>query len=104
MSAGGEGLPNLANPNHNTREKVAEDIGVAHGTIQKGLDVYRIAYPDEYVHDDLSYPSQQDVADELDTDISTVNRDLQKYKSNNLQDPLHRSEVGEEDDDPDWIR
>ena len=47
------GSSNLKNPNHNTREKVAEDIGVAHGTIQKGLDVYRIAYPDEYVHDDL---------------------------------------------------
>ena len=56
MSAGGEGLANLPNPNHDTREKIAEEVNVGEKTIQKGLDVYRIAYPDEYVHDDLQNP------------------------------------------------
>ena len=91
------GSPNLVNPNQDTQERLADDVGVSKGTIQKGLDVYRIAYPDEYVHDDLSYPSQQDVADELDCSRGQVTRDVKKVKSNNLQDPLHRSEVGEED-------
>lgn len=37
----------------NSRDEVGEVIGVSGETIRKGTDVYRMAYPDEYVHDNI---------------------------------------------------
>jgi len=34
-------------------ENVGEKIGVSKETVRKGTDVYRFAYPDQFVHDDL---------------------------------------------------
>lgn len=65
MSKGGEGLANLPNPDHNTRKEVAEAVGIGERTIQKGTEVFRMAYPDEYVHDDLQNPEKYDVSDEI---------------------------------------
>ena len=53
MSGGGEGSQNSANPNFDMYEEIGEEIGVSHDTVKKATDVYRFAYPDEYLHDDL---------------------------------------------------
>jgi hypothetical protein len=44
---------------------VADIIGVSHDTVRKGTDVFRIAYPDKYVHDDLRNPEKYDVSEEV---------------------------------------
>lgn len=48
-----------------TRKQIADDVGVGEGTIQKGMDVKRMAYPEEYVHDDLRNPEKYDVSEEV---------------------------------------
>ncbi len=51
MSEGGEGTQNFASPNSGEwREDGGEQIGISKETVRKATDVYRFAYPDEYVH------------------------------------------------------
>jgi hypothetical protein len=53
MSKGGQGMQNFADLDENWRQDVADRVGVSHETVRKGTDVYRFAYPDQFVHDNL---------------------------------------------------
>lgn len=57
------------------RKEVANDIGASEGTVQKATDVYRFAYPDQYVHDDLQNPEKYD-APELVQEVAQAQVDL----------------------------
>lgn len=63
MSKGGEGRQNFGDLRWD--EDVGEQIGVSKETVRKGTDVFRFAYPDEYVHDDLRNPEKYDVSEEV---------------------------------------
>lgn len=46
-------------------EEVSEQIGVGKDTIRKGTDIFRMAYPEKYVHDDLRNKEKYDVPEEV---------------------------------------
>lgn len=46
-------------------EEVSEHLGLGKTSIRNGTDVFRMAYPDKYVHDDLRNPEKYDVSEEV---------------------------------------
>jgi len=46
-------------------KEVADDLGVGQRTVRRATDIYRFAYPDEYVHDQLQNVEKYDVPEEV---------------------------------------
>jgi len=61
----GEDLTQIFAEGGEWSEDVGNQLGVSKETVRKGTDVYRMAYPDEYVHDDLQNPEKYDVDEEV---------------------------------------
>jgi ParB-like chromosome segregation protein Spo0J len=45
--------------------EIADDVGVGKNTVRRATDIYRFAYPEKYVHDDLQNPEKYDVPEEV---------------------------------------
>lgn len=63
------------------RDEVADEIGVSHETVRKGTDVYRFAYPDQFVHDDLQNADKYDVSEP----VQEVAKHQAEHMDNNQQ-------------------
>lgn len=88
-------------------KEVAEALGMSAGWVSNATD--DLAKKNREERRSLSYelylnyneyPSQQDVADELDVDTGTVSRDLQKFNSENLQ----TASAFDDDEPPEWVK
>jgi len=58
MNAAGQGTrndtsPQLGQSSFRWDEEVAKEIGASKNTVRRATEVYRFAYPDQYVHNDL---------------------------------------------------
>lgn len=59
MSEGGKG--NQVSDDLQWQDKVGEDVGVSRDTVHKATNIYRMAYPDEYVDEEYHDESKYDV-------------------------------------------